>query len=281
MAPTVLDSLGTKAAGLMRLAEFVDVPPFVVFPAAWLASEGALAAAILRRLDEAALREPFAVRSSSTEEDGTTDAFAGIFTTILGVSRTEVSGAVETVWESGNGERVRAYRAARGLDGAGGGVSVIVQEIVHATAAGVAFSRDPVDADCMRIEAVKGLGEPLVSGEASPDSLSIRRDDLTIVARDRGRQFLEIRPDGSREMLHPREVSAQKINEQDAKRIAAKLLTLESHFLEAPFGLDVEWALAQGELRFLQCRPITTASRPITTTAVTAAHAREVRSERA
>jgi phosphoenolpyruvate synthase/pyruvate phosphate dikinase len=254
----IVDSVGTKAEGLRRLAEVVNVPPFITFAATLLATGHTPDRTIFRHLDEAKLREPYAVRSSSIEEDGATDAFAGMFKTILSVSRDDLPDAVREVWESSNTDRVAAYRAARGLANSTGGVSVIVQEIVQATAAGVAFSRHPTDANCVLLEAVRGLGELLVSGEASPDSLSIRRHDLTLVSRARGKQYLEIRPDGTRAMLRARDVSGPKIDERDAKRIAEKLIALESSFPEASNGLDVEWALADRELLFLQCRPITT-----------------------
>jgi pyruvate,water dikinase len=253
-----LDSVGAKARGLMRLAEVVNVPPFLVLTAETLSDACVDARTVRQRLDDAGLEPPFAVRSSSVEEDGVQDAFPGIFTTILGVAADDIFDAVRAVWKSGSSDRAQAYRMARGLGDERRGVSVIVQEIVHATVAGVAFSRHPTDSECVLLEAVRGLGEALVSGEASPDSLSIRRDDLSVVARDRGRQLVEVRPDGSHAMLHPRDVSAPKIDERDAQRIAATLLGIEDSFTDAPHGIDVEWALEGGELFFLQCRPITT-----------------------
>ncbi len=49
-------------------------------------------------------------------------------------------------------------------------MAVVVQRMVAATAAGVAFSVDPVSGEfCTIIEAVHGLGDTLVSGRAAAD----------------------------------------------------------------------------------------------------------------
>ena len=50
-------------------------------------------------------------------------------------------------------------------------MNVVVQRMVDARVAGVVFTADPVSArrDLLIIDAVAGLGEALVSGEATPD----------------------------------------------------------------------------------------------------------------
>ena len=54
-------------------------------------------------------------------------------------------------------------------------MNVVVQCMVDARAAGVVFTADPVSArrDLLIIDAVAGLGEALVSGEATPDHYAV------------------------------------------------------------------------------------------------------------
>ncbi|MEQ1913155.1 MAG: PEP/pyruvate-binding domain-containing protein, partial [Vicinamibacterales bacterium] len=99
----------------------------------------------IRRALEAFGDVPVAVRSSSAAEDQAGASFAGLYESILDVSGPEaVLDAVRRVWASAHDARVRSYQA----DAAGcAAMSVLVQEMVRADAAGVAFSADPVTGD--------------------------------------------------------------------------------------------------------------------------------------
>ena len=59
-------------------------------------------------------------------------------------------------------------------------MGVVVQAMVDAEYSGVVFTRDPTtsDADLMRVEVVRGLGERLVSGELTPEVFRLRRREL-------------------------------------------------------------------------------------------------------
>ena len=82
-----------------------------------------------------------AVRSSATKEDSINTAFAGQFETCLGIRSTaDLKSAFKTVKHSGstdifklnNGDATRPEQ-----------IAVLIQRMVNATRAGVAFSRDP------------------------------------------------------------------------------------------------------------------------------------------
>ena len=63
-----------------------------------------------------------------------------------------------------------AYRRAWGVPEADVAMAVVLMRMVPAELAGVAFTVDPGGrADHVRIEAVAGLGEALVSGDRTPD----------------------------------------------------------------------------------------------------------------
>ena len=115
-----------------------------------------------------------AVRSSGVDEDLDTASFAGLYTTVLHVrGRDELGAAIRAVWESASSERVTAYLAADGSPSCR--MAVLVQPMVDARAAGVAFTADPVTGarGVAVVEAVTGVGEQLGSGEVTPDEWEV------------------------------------------------------------------------------------------------------------
>ena len=118
---------------------------------------------------------PVAVRSSATAEDLPDASFAGQQETFLGVVRDDVPDAVRRCWASLWGERAVAYRKAQGY-GDDVALAVVVQTMVRADAAGVAFTVDPVTGRReVTVEAALGLGESVVSGAVTPDSYRVGR----------------------------------------------------------------------------------------------------------
>ena len=138
--------LGAKAASLARFADagFPVPPGLVVTPAA----EGRWEEARTRVLEAAndLGAERFAVRSSGTAEDLEGASFAGQYDTILGVTLEGLLQAVRKVFDSADASRVKAYREARGEASGGNGrprMAVLVQTMVEADSAGVAFTATP------------------------------------------------------------------------------------------------------------------------------------------
>jgi pyruvate,water dikinase len=237
------------------------VPRFVVFEAEWVAlNEADLPSALAQAVGEEDLRPPFAVRSSASDEDGHDAAFAGMYDTRLGVTHRDLPDAVLGVTRSGDSERIRAYRAALDFPSSPAPVDVVVQEMVDACVAGVAFSRDPMHVECVRVEAVRGLGEALVSGGAIPEALVVGRSDFRIHERHSGRQYIEFRRDGTQRRLTGREIRATRLSDDQARLIARQACSLEATFPEASRGVDVEWAIDHEGIKLLQCRPITSSS---------------------
>ena len=166
--------VGRKAVSLHWLARHgVAVPAAVALPAdaaARVARRDSLgeelAAGALRRWLDPARR--YAVRSSADVEDGAEHSFAGQFETRLDLEAGDVIEAIRVV-AAPDGERLRAYMAATGETGAPR-VAVVIQEMVDAVAAGVAFSRNPLTGlDEVVVEAVPGRGDALVGEGVTPD----------------------------------------------------------------------------------------------------------------
>ncbi len=185
--------------------------------------------AIARRLLAAS---SVAVRSSATAEDLAAASFAGQYRTFLGVgTEDEVIDAVRRCWASLWGPAVRAYRRREGTSEEDLAMGVIIQAMAAAQWAGVLFTRDPQgDPGSARIEAVRGLGESLVSGRVTPHDYTIDRASFTVRAGHTHwpPTFLE-----------------------DLLRLGLRV----ERAMGAP--QDIEWAHADGRLYLLQTRPIT------------------------
>jgi rifampicin phosphotransferase len=175
---------------------------------------------------------PLAVRSSGVDEDLGAASYAGLYTTVLDVRGEELLAAVRRCWASAFGDPVRSYRV--GPDGGSPRLAVLVQPMVPATAAGVAFTADPVTGErgVVVVEAVPGLGDRLVSGAGSPEAWVVRGASAT------------------------RRVAGAEtaIDAATACAVAALARRVEQHRAEP---VDLEWALAGGDLVLLQARPVT------------------------
>jgi len=255
-------TLGGKAAGLLKLKVLAPVPPFVVFESEWIKGHvDNLEVALEDVLQSAGLHPPFAVRSSAADEDGALFAFAGMYETVLPVDWVSLELAVQQVWQSDQADRVAAYRAHANLTATGGaGVSVVVQEVVDATTAGVIFTRAPWDGDILALEAVSGLGSSLVDGEATPERHAIDRRSCRLLQYSPGRQFLARSAGGGTLRLTGRAVGARRLSTESALELARLALLVEKKWDPVANGLDIEWCIDHNERIFLlQCRPITTA----------------------
>ncbi|WP_299483803.1 PEP/pyruvate-binding domain-containing protein [uncultured Roseibium sp.] len=232
--------IGGKARVLADLARAgYKVPPFFVIPSASF-ENGQIAEAqksAIHTACDALGGTQFAVRSSASSEDGHTESHAGQFLTFLDVAAADVPSKAEAVFASGLGDSVAAYRAAQGIADINM-PSVIVQAMVDARAAGVAFAADPVTGrrDQIVVSATEGLGDALVSGEVSGETWRFSHPRLETLER----------PGGD---------SAS--SEEDARAIADLCISVSEKRGQPQ---DIEWAFSAEtpEPFLLQARPITT-----------------------
>lgn len=163
---------GGKGASLLRLAKAgYPVPPFVIIPSVCFNNEGKLEPEILNAVTEYFHTHTLlAVRSSASLEDSAEHSFAGQFSTRLNVTANELKTAIQAVWQSADNERVIAYKQAQQID-ASHQMSVIVQQMIPATASGVAFGLNPRTGNASEIviNAINGIGEALVNGSVNAD----------------------------------------------------------------------------------------------------------------
>ena len=119
----------------------------------------------------------FAIRSSALDEDGAVASFAGLHETELGRTADEVEPAVRRCWASLWSIPAISYRFRRALPVDDLAMAVVVQALVPAEASAVVFTRHPVTGrdDHVLLTTIRGLGEPMVSGEATPDTIVVDR----------------------------------------------------------------------------------------------------------
>lgn len=205
------------------------------------------------------LRPPLAVRSSSLAEDSVGRAFPGVFETVLGVvPGDQMTAAVDRVRASGSSDNVRAYLSG---DVRPVQMGVLIQELVSAAAAGVAFSRDPVTAArTIIVESNLGLGKTVVDGEVTPDAHELTHGlDLIRSQLGRKRVRADYRGELTMSAISPRDSARFAISDTQAREIGALALAAESAL---GMAVDIEWAVDESRsLWLLQARPITTLAR--------------------
>ncbi|GAB4466373.1 MAG: hypothetical protein OHK0037_22010 [Elainellaceae cyanobacterium] len=251
------EQLGGKARSLYDLQHSATgafpIPDwFVVSPEAFTAGQGmTLTDAVKAELAGAIAYlcpagECVAVRSSAVEEDGATLSFAGQLESYLFVPPEQVGDHIPRVWKSAMSDsetdraanRLLAYRQEHGLTEPPPPPAVLVQRMVNAEVAGVAFSANPIthQRSVAVVSAVRGVGEALVSGESDADTWTVNREgDITSAHLQ----------DPANPVLTPAQV----------REIAQLARRAERHFARPQ---DIEWAIANGQLYLLQSRPITT-----------------------
>lgn len=203
----------------------------------------------------------WAVRSSGTAEDAAGAAFAGQHDTFLNcVGAAEVLRRVRDCRASLQSARAIAYREHMGIGEAKAAMAVVVQQMVNADVAGVAFTMDPVSGalDSVVIDANFGLGESVVAGESEVDHVVVDRQSWAVTAMHVARKTTRViaRESGTMEVhVHGSAAMRQALTEAQAVAIARLGASIEEHF---GWPQDVEWAIAGGELKILQSRPITT-----------------------
>jgi pyruvate,water dikinase len=202
---------------------------------------------------------PVAVRSSATVEDLPGMSAAGQHDTYLNVrGEAAVLDAVKRCWASLWSARAIGYRARCGVEPGEVSIAVVVQQLVPAEAAGVMFTIDPLDgAREVVISANWGLGESVVAGDVTPDVAVVDRTSGTLVSYQVGSKEIMTVADGTatRAAGTPAGLrSAAVLSAAQAGELARVGLAIEKLYDEP---MDVEWALAAGELSVVQARPIT------------------------
>lgn len=261
--------VGGKAASLSRLAALHAVPPGFAVPAIFSHHQElpeplvpAISGAYLRLAERLGVADPrVAVRSSAIDEDGTDSSFAGQHDTYLNISGVDsVLDAVIRCARSAASPQALAYRTRRGLPLDDVRIAVLVQSLVQSDVSAVVFSANPVTGsrDEVMINASWGLGESIVGGSVTPDTFVINKDKLDVTWRDisRKERMTVMTATGTAEVDVPPELQlTSSLDDGQVQEMVSLALRLERLL---GYAVDIECAIAGGELHLLQCRPITT-----------------------
>lgn len=206
-----------------------------------------------------------AVRSSATAEDLAKASFAGQQETYLNVSGVQaVLEATRKCWASLWTPRAIGYRARQGILPGEVALAVVVQLLVPAEASGILFTANPLNGrrDQMVVNASWGLGEAVVGGLVTPDSLVLDKSSAKLIGRETAEKFVQTVQlvAGTQEEPVPAKLRRAPVL-SDAQ--ASELAQMGAQ-IEALFGtpVDIEWALANGKFSILQARPITAMAEP-------------------
>lgn len=214
--------VGGKAVNLLKLQKEFRVPEFFVITPDEKLDD------VPEKFDKLGAKR-VAVRSSAVNEDSKDAAWAGQLETVLNVERNRLLNAIKACRNSTNSEHAKAYAATHNVES--GGVAVMVQKMIQSRVSGVAFSKHPVTGEAkVVVEAVKGLGEQLVSGQVTPDT------------------YIE---GGEQNLVGNEAILA----EQELAEIIELTKKVENFF---NYPVDIEWAYEGDMLYLLQARPITT-----------------------
>ncbi len=185
---------------------------------------------------------PVAVRSSCSMEDLPNASFAGLYETFLFVkNHEELQSTIKQCFDSRSSHRVKDYLKTKGIKANSDQLhmSVLVQKMVDAKAAGVLFTLNPTNGkeeECY-VEYCTGVGERLVSGHVTPTRCHYNWIHQKILSH-------EVNAEGT------------LLDETLLKKMMFTAIKIQAKF-EVP--QDIEWAIDEkDEIFILQSRPITT-----------------------
>ncbi|MCC6568693.1 MAG: hypothetical protein IT315_05600, partial [Anaerolineales bacterium] len=236
--------VGGKGLSLLWIAQqgFCNAPGFIVTTEAFI--NGQFGSTGLQPEIDEAIRSAYqklggrvAVRSSMVGEDGAEASFAGQLDTHLNIEGVEeVVKTVRACWASMMNPRVSEYiKQHNGIFDLA--MAVVVQRMVEARAAGVAFSADPISGeDVVIIEATHGLGDTVAAGLVNPDRWLISTEGRILASTKYS-------------------VDAPALTDEQAVEFARIVGQVGA---KAGSPQDVEWAWDGRDFLLLQVRPITT-----------------------
>ena len=206
-----------------------------------------------------------AVRSSGVAEDLPTASFAGQYDSYLYVKGVEALLAnIKKCWASFFTDRSILYRIRNSIPILAGSISVGVQKMVDARAAGVGFTVHPGSGDDSKImlEGNWGTGESVVQGITIPDQFIINKDTLTLnkkVVNCKLRQIVQCKGGTEEQDIPEDKRSIPCLSDDEAVKIGGFAKSLEIAY---GVPLDIEWAIEKSlpfprNIFLVQARPIT------------------------
>ncbi|KKS06196.1 MAG: Phosphoenolpyruvate synthase [candidate division WWE3 bacterium GW2011_GWE1_41_27] len=198
-----------------------------------------------------------AVRSSATAEDLPDASFAGQQETYLNIKGwSDVVKKVQECWASLFEARAIFYRATNKYSHMRVGIAVPVQLMVQSDYSGIMFTVNPLtnSKEEVSIEAAFGLGQPVVSGEVTPDQYIINKKSGKITSRYLAKQTWQLTLAGNTP-ISKKYQQVQKLTNKQIVELAHIGIKIEEHYKRPQ---DIEYGIEDGKIFIVQSRPVTT-----------------------
>jgi pyruvate,water dikinase len=198
-----------------------------------------------------------AVRSSATAEDLIEASFAGQQESFLEIKGWKsVVNHVQKCWASLFTARAIFYRTENKFSHLKVGIAVPVQLMCQSEASGIMFTVNPVtnNRDEISIEAAYGLGQPIVSGEITPDQYIVSKKTGKIVSRIVVPQDWQLTING-KTPVSTKYKKKQKLTNKQIVELAEIGSKIEKHYGTPQ---DIEYGVENGRILIVQSRPVTT-----------------------
>jgi len=198
-----------------------------------------------------------AVRSSATAEDLPDASFAGQQETYLNIKGWEdVVEYTQKCWASLFTSRAIFYRTEKGFSHFKIGIAVPVQLMVQSDVSGIMFTVNPLTNNPkeVSIEAGYGLGQPIVSGEITPDQYVINKKTKEIKEKEIMKQTWQYTIE-EKVPVSKAHQKKQKMSDKKIVELAEIGMIIEEHYGHPQ---DIEWAMENNKLYIVQSRPVTT-----------------------
>jgi pyruvate,water dikinase len=199
-----------------------------------------------------------AVRSSATAEDLPDASFAGQQETYLNIlGWKDVIRKVQDCWASLFEARAIFYRETNHYSHLKIGIAVPVQLMVQSEFSGIMFTANPVtnNMDELSVEAAYGLGQPVVSGEVTPDQYLVDKKSGKITYKYVSKQTWQMTLAGDKVPVSKKFQEVQKIPNKYVLELAHIGMKIEKHYGRPQ---DIEWGIEDGKVNIVQSRPVTT-----------------------
>lgn len=203
-----------------------------------------------------------AVRSSATAEDLPEASFAGQQDTYLNIKgETDLLEYVRKCWASLFEARAIFYREENNFDHSKVYIAVVIQEMVEAEKAGVMFTVHPsTGEEKILIEAAWGLGEAVVSGTVTPDTIWVDKQNGKVLDYQISEKNIMFKKESDAgktvKVPVPDELKNKRVlDEKEIAELTQLGKRIQGHY---DFPQDTEWAIESGEVYMLQSRPVTT-----------------------
>lgn len=200
----------------------------------------------------------FSLRSSAVGED-TLFSFAGQYASYLNIRPDQLVGRYREALAGKFTPQAIYYFLSHSLSESELAMSVGCVAMVDATAAGVVYSRDPVNPadDGVLVSSVFGLGKFLVDGTLTPDNFRVSRHGAVVESQIADKPVRLVMDPAGGTVSRPVRAELRgkpSLDKKQLRQLARYAVLLEEHY-DCP--QDIEWAVdPKGKVILLQTRPL-------------------------